>query len=319
MDVLLLSEPEVRDFLQLQLQPDALLDALANEFTALTRGDAAAPPRNEVRVPDAGYLLAMPAWRPGQPLCVKLVSVFHGNDRFGLPGHLALICVFDPDSGAPVAIMDGTYITAARTAGAAALSVRLLARADAQVLAIVGAGVQGQQHLALVSRLRPFSDIRVASLYPDDAQRVAAQDPRARVVESAREAVCGADVICLCTTAPDPVVEPEWLSPGTHVTSVGYMPPRGELDPELVQRGRLFVETRLAFQPPPVGCPELGGLDSSLGTELGEVLLGQRPGRESETELTVYKAMGHAVEDMGAAALVLARARAVGGGHTIAL
>jgi ornithine cyclodeaminase/thiomorpholine-carboxylate dehydrogenase len=313
MDVLVLSEAEVRQL----LDPDALLDALATELVALTRGETSAPPRNEVSVPDAGYLLGMPAWRPGQPIGVKLVSVFHGNHRVGLPGHLALMCLFDPATGAPVAVMDGTAITAVRTAAAAALSVRLLAKPDARVLAILGAGVQGREHLALIPRGRTVTDIRVASLYPEDAERLAEQDARARMVPTFEAAVRGADVVCLCTTAAEPVVQPVWLSEGAHLTSVGYMPPGGELHPDLVRRGRLFVETRLAFEPTPVGCAELEGLDPALGTELGEVLLGQKPGRRDARELTVYKAMGHACEDLAAAALVFQRARQVGAGQTI--
>jgi ornithine cyclodeaminase/thiomorpholine-carboxylate dehydrogenase len=315
MEVVLLSEADV----QRVLEPEALLDALATEFIALTRGESSSPARNEVVVPDAGFLLGMPAWRPSQPIAVKLVSVFHGNHQVGLPGHLALICLFDPATGAPIAIMDGTYITAARTAGAAALSVRLLARPNTRVLAILGAGVQGREHLVFVPRVRSFTEIRIASLYPEDAARLAATDPRARPVASFEEAVRGADVICLCTTSSEPVVQPEWVAPGAHITSVGYMPPGGELHPEHVRRGRLFVETRLAFEPTPVGCAELHGLDPSRGTELGEVLLDPAAGRHADQELTVYKAMGHAAEDMGAAALALARARELGVGQLVSL
>jgi len=313
MDVLVLSEAEVRQL----LDPDALLDALATELVALTRGETAAPPRNEVTVPDAGYLLGMPAWRPGQPIGIKLVSVFHGNRRLGLPGHLALMCLFDAATGVPVAVMDGTAITAVRTAAAAALSIRLLARPEARVLAIIGAGVQGREHLALVPRVREVVEIRVASLYPEDAERLAAQDPRARVVDTFEAAARDADLVCLCTTAVEPVVQPAWLAQGAHLTSVGYMPPGGELHPDLVRRGHLFVETRLAFEPTPVGCAELTGLDPALGTELGEVLLGQKPGRRDARELTVYKAMGHAAEDLAAAALIFRNARDAGAGQTI--
>src|SRR5947199_873108 len=315
MDILLLNEMEVRRL----LDPDALVDALAEGFRALSEGLVDAPKRNEVSVPNTGFLLAMPAYQQGREVTVKLVSVFHGNERLGIPSHQALICLFDPQTGTPLSVMDGTYITALRTAGAAALSTRLLARTDTRVLAIVGAGVQGRTHLTMLPRVRPFSEIRIASPHLAHAEQLAATHARARAVETAEEAVRGADVVCLCTNAGEPVISIDWLAPGMHVTSVGYNPPGGELDPRVIERGRLFVETRLAFEPPPAGCAELAGLDPSVGTEIGEVLLGQRPGRQSKDELTVYKAMGHACEDMAAASLVYHRAKQDGAGRTVAL
>jgi ornithine cyclodeaminase/thiomorpholine-carboxylate dehydrogenase len=250
---------------------------------------------------------------------VKLVSVFHENKRLGIPSHQALICLFDPQTGTPLSFMDGTYITAMRTAGAAALSTRLLARTDTRVLAIIGAGVQGGSHLIMLPRVRPFSEIRIASQHVAHAEQLAATDSRAHAVETAEEAVRGADVVCLCTSAGEPVISLDWLAPGMHVTSVGYSPPGGELDPQVVKYGRLFVETRMAFEPPPAGCGELVGLDPSAGTELGEVLLGRSLGRRSNDELTVYKAMGHALEDMAAASLVFHRAKQEGAGNTVVL
>ena len=315
MDVLMLNETEI----QRLLDPDALLDALAEAFRALSGGLVAAPKRNEVSVPDAGILLAMPAYQQGREISVKLVSVFHGNERLGIPGHQALICLFDPATGTPLSVMDGTYITALRTAGAAALATRLLACADTRVLAIVGAGVQGRAHLTMLPRVRPFSEIRVASLHAAHAEQLAASDARARAVGSIEEAVRGADVVCLCTSAGEPVISLDWLAPGTHLTSVGYRPPGGELDRGVVEQARLYVETRMAFEPPPAGCAELAGLDPGTGTELGELLLGRGLGRQSEGELTVYKAMGHACEDLAAASLVYRRAQQEGAGRTVAL
>jgi alanine dehydrogenase len=314
MDVLMLSKDDVTRLLDL----DDLLEALVEGFKALTSGQVCAPARNEISVP-AGFLLAMPAHVPGNSIVVKLVSIFHGNARLGLPGHQALICLFDAETGAPRAVMDGTYITALRTAAAAALSARLLAREQAPTLAIIGAGVQGAAHLRMLTRVRDFTEIRVASLDLADAERVAALDSRARAVASVEQAVRGADVVSLCTTAAQPVAQYAWLAPGTHVTSVGYMPPDGELAREILEHGRLFVETRAAFAPPPVGCAELRGLDPERGTELGEVLLDLRPGRQSPDELTVYKSMGHAVEDLVAAQLVFTRATTEAAGRVVSL
>jgi ornithine cyclodeaminase/thiomorpholine-carboxylate dehydrogenase len=315
MDILMLNETEV----QRLLDPDTLLDALAEGFKALSEGLVDAPKRNGVSAPDTGFLLAMPAYQQGREVTVKLVTVFHDNERIGIPSHQALICLFDPQTGTPLSVMDGTYITALRTAGAAALSTRMLARADTNVLAIVGAGVQGHSHLTMLSHVRPFSEIRIASRHFEDAEQLALKDFRARAAKSAEEAVRGADVVCLCTSANKPVIKLDWLEPGMHITSVGYNPPGGELDPKVIAHSHLFVETRMAFEAPPAGCGELAGFDPSVGTELGEVLLGRSLGRLSNAELTVYKAMGHACEDMAAASLVYHRARQEGVGRIVAL
>jgi len=222
--------------------------------------------------------------------------------------------------GAPLAVMDGTRVTAIRTAGAAALSARHLASKDARVLAIVGAGVQGHAHLEILPRVRDFEEIRIASRSIESARRLAQLDSRAHAVASGEEAVRGADVVALCTSSIVPVIQRSWVSPGTHVSSVGFAPPGGELDRELAESATLFVESRaVAFQPAPVGCMELVGMDAEHATELGEVLLGTRPGRRSRDEITVYKSMGHAVEDLAAAGLVYRSALAKGVGRVFEL
>jgi alanine dehydrogenase len=315
METLMLNETEV----QRLLDPDMLLDALSEGFKALSEGLVDAPKRIGVTVPDTGFLLSMPAYQQGREITVKLVSVFHNNQQFGIPSHQAIICLFDAQTGSPLSFMDGTYITGLRTAGAAALSTRLLARTDSHVLAIIGAGVQGRSHLKMLPRVRQFSEIRIASEHFEHAALLASTDSRAHAVETIEQAVRGADVVCLCTHSGEPVISSDWLSPGMHITSVGYSPPSGELDPKVIERGHLFVETRMAFEPPPAGCGELVGFDRSIGTELGEVLLGWPTGRQSQDEITVYKAMGHACEDMAAASLVYRRAKQEGMGRTIML
>ncbi len=315
MDLLLLSRDEV----QALLDPDALLSALADGFIALSAGQVQAPTRSELGAAGTGHLLVKPAWIDGHPMAVKLVSTFPGNRDRGIPTIQGVIALVDAATGTPLAIMDGSHITAMRTAGGAALSARCLARADARVLAIVGAGVQGLAHLQLLPRARDITEIRVTSRRHADAEALAATDARAHAVTSVREAVHGADIVCLCTTSDTPVIEAAWLAPGAHVTSVGYAPPGGELPPEVVQRARLAVESRLSFDPPPGGCAELAGLDPARGTELGELLAGRAPGRTSPTELTAYKSMGHAMEDLVVAALVYRRAREQGVGRAVRL
>jgi alanine dehydrogenase len=286
MDVLILNRTEVERL----LDPRALLDGLRDGFKALTAGEVTAPARNELQMPDEAFLLGMPGRLRDGIMTVKVVTVFEGHD----PSHLATIGLYDQRTGACRAFMDGTYITALRTSAAAAVATDLLAREDARTLAIVGAGVQGEHHLKTFPRVWEFSDIRVASLYREDAERLAAQHPGARAT-SIEEAVRGADVVALATHAAQPVIDTAWIAPGTHVSSVGYRPPDGELPRALLDRASLFVEAEEAFAPPPVGCAELQG---RTGTVLAHA------GRRSDDEITVYKAMGHVMEDIVAATLV---------------
>jgi ornithine cyclodeaminase/alanine dehydrogenase-like protein (mu-crystallin family) len=252
-------------------------------------------------------------------LTVKIVNVFDGNLQIGLPNHLALISLFDPDTGATSCIMNGTYVTAVRTAAAAALSVRLLSRPDSRIATVIGAGVQGRQHLRLLPLVRNFERINIRSLRFEEAQKLAEQSEVACATASLEEAVRESDVVCLATHSPEPVIESSWVKAGTHVTSVGFHPPNGELPKDLAKDHRLFVETLDAFQPAPVGCSELANLDSSKGSTLGAVILGKKPGRKSDDEVTVYKAMGVAMEDMVAANLAFRKASWDRGGNLIAL
>jgi alanine dehydrogenase len=270
-------------------------------------------------VPGKGFSLTMPAWRPGMQLTVKIVNVFDGNLQIGLPNHLALITLFDPNTGATSCVMDGTYVTAVRTAAAAALSVRLLSRPDSRIATVIGAGVQGRQHLRLLPLLRNFERINICSLRFEEAQKLATQSEIARATANLEEAVRESDVVCLATHSPEPVIESAWVKAATHVTSVGFHPPNGELPKDLARNHRLFVETLDAFQPAPVGCSELADLDSSKGTTLGAVILDQKLGRRRDHEITVYKAMGVAMEDMVAANLAFQRAKKDGGGNVTAL
>jgi alanine dehydrogenase len=316
MRVLLLSQPEVRRLLALE----PLLDALEEGFRALSSGQVEVPPRMAVDGDRGGFLASMVGSGPQLGLGVKLVSVFPENDAAGLPSHQALIVLFDRASGSPVAVMDGTHITAIRTAGAAAVAARHLARQDARVLAIVGAGVQGHAHLEALPRVRDFQEIRVASRTPRSALRLAELHPLARAVDGYEVAVRGADVVALCTHSGAPVIRRDWVAPGAHVSSVGFAPPEGELDRALAETATLFVESRAAaFQPPPVGCVELTGLDPDRAAEIGEVLLRVRPGRRSEDQITVYKSMGHAAEDLAAGSLVYRAALEAGAGIVLEL
>jgi len=299
--VLVLTRSDVEELLDL----DALMGALARAHEELSSGATSMPPRIAAMTAK-GLLGAMPAYLPSAGLGCKLVTLFPGNtDR---PSHQAAIVLFDPENGTPVALMDGTYITATRTAAAAALAARLLARADAKILAIIGTGVQAHTHARAFGAIRDWAEIRVAGRDPGKTAALAAElGARATSFE---DAVRGADVVAAATHSAEPVVRAEWVAPGTHVSSVGYAVPGSELDPELVRAATIVVESReSSFAPPPGGAAELAGVDPASVAELGELVSGSRRGRATPVEITLYKSVGVAVQDLAAAALVLAAAK----------
>lgn len=303
--MIVLTQRDVEELLDL----DALVDALADAHRELSEGKASMPPRIAAFAERNGLLGAMPAYLPSAGLACKLVSLFPENrDRHT---HQALIAVFDPSNGTPVALMDGTYITATRTAAGSALATRLLAREDARVLAILGAGVQARTHADALRRVRAFEEIRVASR---DSGRAAALagELGGEAAGSFEEAVRGADVVAATTHATEPVVLREWLAPGAHVNSVGANPAgTGEIEPTVVRdAGVVAVEFREStLAPPPAGASEFREGAPADVVELGELVAGTKPGRTSQDEITLYKSVGVAVQDAAAAALVLAAAR----------
>lgn len=310
--MLVLNRSEVEGLLDL----DELVGALARAHEELSAGAASMPPRIAAMA-EAGLLGAMPAYSPSAGLGCKLVTLFPHNT--GRPTHQAAIVLFDPSSGTPVALMDGTFITATRTAAAAALATRMLARPDAKVLALLGTGVQARSHARAFGRLRDWTEIRVAGRDADKCEALAAE-LGAKACASFEEAVRGADVVAATTHSADPVVRADWVSPGTHVSSVGYNAPGSELDRDLVRAATIVVESRdSVFSPPPGGAPELAGIDPGSVTELGELVSGGRRGRATPIEITLYKSVGVAVQDLAAAALVLAAARERGAGLEIEL
>jgi ornithine cyclodeaminase/alanine dehydrogenase-like protein (mu-crystallin family) len=284
----------------------------------LSAGRTSVPPRIAARTPSGGLLGAMPGF-VGGVLEATLISVFPQNHVRGLPSHQGLIALFDESTGTPLAVMDGIAITAIRTGASAAVAAKWLARPDATKLAILGAGVQGRSHLEAFPRVRDFTDIRVVSRSAESAQALATLNPVARAVATFEEAVRGADVVCCCTDAREPVMKYEWLTKGAHVSSVGgtFGP---ELDPQTIGAGMLFVESRDAVrQPPPAGAHELQGLAPEAVTEVGELIAGTRTGRTAADQLTVYKSTGHAVEDAAAVRIVYERALAEGAGQRVTL
>jgi ornithine cyclodeaminase len=315
--VIFLSEPEVRELLDL----DQLVDALADAHRDLSAGEASMPPRIAAIVQERqGLLGVMPAYLPSAGLACKLVTLFPQNtDRHT---HQAVIVVFDPENGTPLALMGGTYITATRTAAGSALATRLLAREDAEVLALLGTGVQAHSHARALPRVRKFTEIRVTGRDRARAEALAQEiGPHARAVSSYEEAIRNADVVAATTHSTEPIVRREWLSPGVHVNSVGLNPAGREVDEQTVTDALLVVESRdSALAPPPAGAPELAGVSpADVHAELGELVSGTKPGRTSQDEITLYKSVGVAVQDVAAAALVLAAAKGRSVGRAIEL
>ena len=328
--MLVLSRDEVRELLDL----DALIDALADAMVDLSAGRASVPDRIAALVPERDALLAaMPGYVPSLGALVsKLVSLFPRNAGSAIATHQAVIAVFDPDTGSPVALLDGTEITAVRTGACSALSVKLLSREDSSVLAVLGTGVQARSHARAVVRVRPIAQVLIAGRDRRKADALATELAEdlglpVRAVDSYAEALEHADVVCATTHALEPVVRRDWLAPGTHVTSVGYNPAGRELDDQTVVQALVCVESRrAALAPVPAGSTDLmqpirDGLitPEHVHAELGELVSGAKPGRASSEQITLYKSVGVAVQDAAAAALVLAKAHELGAGRELAL
>jgi len=324
--VLVLSRAEIEAALDL----DQLIDALAAAHADLSAGRVSMPPRIAAEVAELdAALLAMPAYLPSAgALTTKLVTLFPRNDG-AVPTHQAVIVVFDSQTGTPQALLDGTAITALRTAAASALSVRLLARQDAAVLALLGTGVQARSHARAIARVRRLASIRVASRDRARAEALARElaaelGVAAEAAASYEDAVRGADVVAATTHSSEPVVRREWIDPGTHVTSVGFNTRGREIAPEVVRDSLVVVESReAALAPFPAGSNDLlwairDGVvpPDHVHTELGELVDGKRPGRTDGAQLTLYKSVGVAIQDAAAAALAVRLAR---GGQTLEL
>jgi ornithine cyclodeaminase/alanine dehydrogenase-like protein (mu-crystallin family) len=274
---------------------DDLIPVIARALTDLSMGRVVQPMRTVVPVaPYHGFLGSMPAYAGA--LGAKLVTFYPRNE--GMPTHHALITLFRAETGEPIAVMDGRLITEMRTAAASAVATQHLARQDAAVLALLGAGVQASSHLKALRTVRRFREARVWS--PRSAAKFAEQH-QVKPVASPEDAVRGADVVVVATASQTPVLKGAWLNPGTHVNAVGATRPDWrELDDEVVGRARVYVDSREA------ALQESGDVIAAPGivAEIGEVLAGAAAGRQAPDELTLFKSVGVAVEDVAAAALV---------------
>jgi alanine dehydrogenase len=282
------------------LHMEDVIPTMERALADFSSGKVVQPVRVMVPVAEhEGFLGLMPAYT-GASLGVKLVAFYPQNQ--GIPTHHATILLFKPETGEPIVSMDGRLITEVRTAAVSAVATKYLAREDASVLALIGSGVQARSHLEALRLVRRFEDVRVWS--PRHAEDFARQFDGVRATSSAEEAVRGADVVVTATTSKTPVLFGEWLSPGVHINAIGGLSPWRELDDEVLRRARVYVDSReAAFK-------ESGDVIAAgeAFAEVGEVVTGAKPGRRSAEEVTLFKSLGLAVEDVATADLVYGKA-----------
>jgi ornithine cyclodeaminase/alanine dehydrogenase-like protein (mu-crystallin family) len=320
MAVLVLNQQEVERLLDMEGCIEAMADALAS----LARGAVHVPLRFLVNPENEPSLIGlMPAHRAGDaPLySLKTVCVFPDNPQRGLDAHQGTVTLFDGITGEVRALMNASAITAIRTAAVSAVATRLLAREDARELGVLGAGVQARSHLEALRLVRNFERVRIFSPTAEHAQSLAAE-AGAEAVETAEEAVRGADVVVTATSSVEPVLQRDWLQAGAHVNAVGGRPPMmRELDIATIADSAFFVDRRESAEAEAFDyrdALEAGAIGPDhIRAEIGEVLIGQKPGRSAPDELTVFRSLGLAVEDLAAAEYVVRRARETGAGTEV--
>jgi ornithine cyclodeaminase/alanine dehydrogenase-like protein (mu-crystallin family) len=323
-ELLVLSHDDVRRLLPM----DECIELMSEVLTDLARGRVWLPLRFVVRPPEEGTLMGlMPAHRsePRRAYGLKAICIFPENPAKGLDAHQGGVLLFDGGTGELRALLDGSAVTAVRTAAVSAVATRALAREDARELAILGSGVQARSHLQAMARAREFERARVWSRTAEHVQSFVAEAEAPFPVDavgSAEEAVRGADVVVTVTSSPEPVVRREWLEPGAHINAVGSsLPSTRELDAETVRDAALFADARESLVNEAgdylMAIEEVGIGPDHIRAELGEVLVGSRQGRGSDDELTVFKSLGLAVEDLAVAEHVHGRARAEGVGTVV--
>ncbi len=308
-----------------------LIQAMSGALSGYSGGHVSQPVRTVLEVgPERSYFGIMPAVIGEPPaMGAKLVTVYAGNHLRNLTSHLATIILMDPDTGAIVALLDGRFITEARTAAVSAVSVDRLARTNAKRLAIIGTGVQAHSHLDAIRMVRDITDVRVWSPNPENCGAFASTAALhtglpVRAMDDSAGAVEGADIVVLVTASPVPVVRDEDIAPGTHICAIGACrPTQREMPTPLVARSRLYVDSRDAalIEAGDIVLPikeGAFGADHIVG-ELGAVVLGQCDGRRTEDEVTIFKSLGMAVEDVVAAQLAVERAVAAGLGTEFSL
>ncbi len=320
MSVLILTDAEVRELLDME----SCIDAMADVLAALQREELSMPLRFIFRPANASSLMGfMPAYRGGDApvFSLKEIVISPGNSARGKDPHQGAVMLHDGDTGELRALLNASAVTEIRTAAVSGVATRLLARPDSRVVAVIGAGVQGRSHIEAMRCVLPGAEIR---LWSRGAERAAALATETGVVlaETIRAALDGADVVCTTTSAREPIIQHDLLAAGTHLNAVGSsIASARELDSETVAAASLFVDRRESTVNEAgdylMAAEETGIGSDHIKAELGELLEGLHPGRTSADELTLFKSLGLAVEDLAAAELVVARARERGIGTEV--
>ena len=323
--MLLLSESQVQSLIDI----DELIAALEKAHVQYSTDKAVMPVRLVVPLPQIhGRLTSMPGFlNEDKALGMKVVTYFQDNPKQNLPAILGTVMLFSPETGKMIAAMDGSYITAIRTACASAMATKVLANGETPTLGILGAGVQGRAHIQALSHVRKIERIKIYSPSGASAARIKKDlEPAIKipieVAESSEDAVRDADLLVTGTTAKEPIVKSEWLKPGVHVNAVGsHRPDYREIDAASIARAKVVVDSREAIM------AECGDIllairdkaisEDHIHAEIGDVLAGTKPGRSSATEITLYKSVGIAIQDVATANLVYRKALERGVGTTV--
>jgi|SRR5213594_821874 ornithine cyclodeaminase/alanine dehydrogenase len=314
--MLLLSEKQVQDLIDI----DELIATLEQAHIQCSTGRAVMPVRLVVPLPQIhGRITSMPGFlNDDNALGMKVITYFQDNPKRGLPAILATIMLFSVETGKMIAVMDGSYITAIRTACASAMATRALANRETPVLGILGAGVQARAHIQALSRVRKLQQIKIYSPSGISATKIR-KDMESdvgfgvKVAASAEDAVKHSDIVVTVTTAKEPILKSEWLNAGVHINAVGsHRPDLREVDGATLARAKVVVDSREAIM------TECGDIllalkeksipEDVIHAEIGEVLAGMKSGRESAGEITLYKSVGIAIQDVATANLVYHRA-----------
>jgi ornithine cyclodeaminase len=317
--VLVLNADEVNELLSFS----ECIELMTHALRDLSQGKFVLPLRTIVRPQDAkGVMGLMPAYRtrPETVYGLKAICFFYENAALGLDAHQGCVLLHSGDTGELLAIINASAITTIRTAAVSAVATRLLSREESTTLAIVGSGVQARAHLKALSCVRSLELARIASRNPDHAVQLVEEMKNSipftlEALTTVEEAVLGADIIVTATTSRTPVINRKWISDGTHINAVGtYSPESREIDSETMRDARLYVDRRESAvnEAGDYLIPRAEGLigpDSIVG-EIGEVILGDKPGRTSTTEITLFESLGLAIEDLACAEYLFAKAKA---------
>lgn len=328
MKILVLDNQQIRELLSMK----DCIELMAGALSALARGEVYQPLRTIVRPPEArGLLGLMPAYRTGQhgAFGMKAICVFPENPSQGKDAHQGAVMLFSQESGELIALMNASEITAIRTAAVSAVATRALAREDAQQLGIIGAGVQARTHLVALDAVRSIKLARVACRNIEHTQELV-REMQARVsfpieaVKTNEQAVRGADLIVTATSSQEPVINKDWISPGAHVNAIGtHSPNSREIDSATMAAARIFVDRResaLNESGDYLLAAKEGLINAdSIAGEIGELLIGTKPGRNSVNEITLFKSLGLAIEDVACAEYLYQRALSANSGTWVEL